>query len=640
MLADLFEWGTKILVAFLLYRLLLAYLAGRVASNMLKRVSGDDRQGSRLSNYRSTSPATELHLVKDLMDLPIGEHEVTRMVSYALHVPKFILGIHMTAWTFLLIVSCEMISRESVNGLISDYVVYVPFGLLLAALIINALYFHRRDNALPFWFELFAVMACTVMAIMLAASEAPVRWLSEKRLSVFSLSVAIYILVFIVNKTTLGLIAVPKNESPSLLLLRVFGNYENSSFTFGSVVNRWKYIGGHITIADPEYFRYRYRYSGPQNLTNALHVTVVLILVMLILSLASSLFGPVRSMLSDMGVFREYIGIIIILLIALAYSVQRITKQFITSRLDLDRQLEKSAKQKRNNMQFAGTQLYCFEKMWKVTLEEIIRRSDVILMDLRGFTPENRGCEYEIEYMVDNVQLSKVHVLVDGPETMKMVVSLFEKKIGTALEESPNYNRTPLSIKIFDMCNYKERLMLSATYYSQSVKEKLVKVLLNSAINVQDEGLNNHRWTLRNDVHWSRRISSLLSIGLGSIMIIYLIHVGLAYYLSPEYILEKYGAMYPLQRLTSRVLWIGIPFFGVLALIPVAARRKVMATASVMGYFLTVVMYSTGYLSTNEVFWAYDMYNVSSGAAFVGMFISALIGLVLYQYHTSIAITS
>ena len=49
-----------------------------------------------------------------------------------------------------------------------------------------------------------------------------------------------------------------------------------------------------------------------------------------------------------------------------------------------------------------------------MTVSRLAREADAVLMDLRGFTPANRGCIFEIEQLIASVSLHRIVLLVDG----------------------------------------------------------------------------------------------------------------------------------------------------------------------------------------------------------------------------------
>lgn len=56
---------------------------------------------------------------------------------------------------------------------------------------------------------------------------------------------------------------------------------------------------------------------------------------------------------------------------------------------------------------------YCFDSTWQAALLALLAQADVVLMDLRGFRPDNQGCRYELRALAGAGQLRRVVVLHD-----------------------------------------------------------------------------------------------------------------------------------------------------------------------------------------------------------------------------------
>lgn len=56
---------------------------------------------------------------------------------------------------------------------------------------------------------------------------------------------------------------------------------------------------------------------------------------------------------------------------------------------------------------------YCFDITWQSALHALVAHADVVLMDLRGFRVENRGCRYELGVLAGDSRLRRIVVLYD-----------------------------------------------------------------------------------------------------------------------------------------------------------------------------------------------------------------------------------
>ncbi len=57
---------------------------------------------------------------------------------------------------------------------------------------------------------------------------------------------------------------------------------------------------------------------------------------------------------------------------------------------------------------------FCHDDTWRATLASLVRHSDAVLMDLRGFSPARQGCVYEVRELVETVPLDRLVMTVDA----------------------------------------------------------------------------------------------------------------------------------------------------------------------------------------------------------------------------------
>jgi hypothetical protein len=57
---------------------------------------------------------------------------------------------------------------------------------------------------------------------------------------------------------------------------------------------------------------------------------------------------------------------------------------------------------------------YCYDHTWQAALRALVQQADAVLMDLRGFRPENRGCRYELGVLAGAAHVGRVVLLHDA----------------------------------------------------------------------------------------------------------------------------------------------------------------------------------------------------------------------------------
>jgi hypothetical protein len=58
-------------------------------------------------------------------------------------------------------------------------------------------------------------------------------------------------------------------------------------------------------------------------------------------------------------------------------------------------------------------ELFCYASSWKAALKGLMQQATCVLMDLRGFRPTHKGCQFELEQLAASQHIDNVVILVD-----------------------------------------------------------------------------------------------------------------------------------------------------------------------------------------------------------------------------------
>jgi len=200
-----------------------------------------------------------------------------------------------------------------------------------------------------------------------------------------------FLLAFIGYKFALHLslrrfgLAKPPGKPQSMLLLRVFGNTRRARSLTDQVSLTW-------------------RHAGPINMIGGT-------------DLATALIEPDELMAFWSGKLRQ---------------------GFVTSPTDLENRLQNLDEKRDPDGRYRINEFFCYDNTWRATVHALAQRSSVVLMDLRGFGKDNRGCEFELAMLLSEVPLARVVLLVDRStriEVLKTVLQSAWQKLPAA---SPN----------------------------------------------------------------------------------------------------------------------------------------------------------------------------------------------------------
>jgi tetratricopeptide (TPR) repeat protein len=152
-----------------------------------------------------------------------------------------------------------------------------------------------------------------------------------------------------------------RRQPARLLLLRVFGFKRRTERLFDLLSARWRYAGPIALIAAPD--------------------------------LASRSIDPGK---------------------LLAFVSGRLKQRFIIEPADLDRRVHAANDRPNGDGSYGVDELFCGKDAWQAAVLSLMGNCDLVAMDLRGFSPDNKGCIFELQSLVAHVPLGKIMLLVDA----------------------------------------------------------------------------------------------------------------------------------------------------------------------------------------------------------------------------------
>jgi hypothetical protein len=213
-----------------------------------------------------------------------------------------------------------------------------------------------------------------------------------------------FLLAFAGHKIVLGMglrhpgLAYPAGKPQSLLLLRVFGHTARVRTLADQVGQTW-------------------RHAGPINMIGGT-------------DLATALLEPDELMAFWSGKLRQ---------------------GFVVSPAGLDTRLQHLDEEPDPDGRYRVNEFFCHDNTWCATVRALARRSAVVLMDLRGFGKENRGCETELAMLLGEVPLARVLLIVDRTtrtEDLKVLLRSMWDKLPAS---SPNRDVTQPVLYLFQI---------------------------------------------------------------------------------------------------------------------------------------------------------------------------------------------
>lgn len=230
----------------------------------------------------------------------------------------------------------------------------------------------------------------------------------------------------------------PKDDvNIKLLILRTFRINRNTSFTFEKLGRFWKHVGNIFTITDSSYLLYTYRLFAPRNL-------LYLVLILLV-----GLAGLIKN-------FNHLLTILIMLTFTgavISFEFYSINRTVIRNIEGFRLRLNQTIYNPRDlaDLTFKMMPTINYGNVWDQSVFELIGRCELVIMDLRGFSEEKKGCEYEINLLMDNKPIEKVLFLISykDKENIPLILDTLLKKWEFQKPQSPNVERAKPIINMY-----------------------------------------------------------------------------------------------------------------------------------------------------------------------------------------------
>jgi hypothetical protein len=263
--------------------------------------------------------------------------------------------------------------------------VLVGFSLVAAAattclvlLWVTRLYRRKRLGDQTFLFDALWLSVSVWLSAYLMAQDTPF---------VYLLGLIPFALYKLVQRFGLARFVSSAEPLPNarLLFLRVFGSARRSEKLFDLLAARW-------------------RYAGSVQLISATDV-------------ARSRFEPDE--------FLDFVA-------------GRFAARYISGRDELERRIAELELRPDPDGRYRVNELFCREDTWQQTVISLIAHSDLVVMDLRGFTSERRGCIFELSALIDTLSLEHVVLLTDRTTDMALLRQTLARLWETMNSASPN----------------------------------------------------------------------------------------------------------------------------------------------------------------------------------------------------------
>ena len=94
---------------------------------------------------------------------------------------------------------------------------------------------------------------------------------------------------------------------------------------------------------------------------------------------------------------------------------------------------------------------FCHADSWRIVLSRLVKHADAILMDLRNYSKNNSGCDFEIEELLNTVPLQRLVFVIDTTTNRALLNDRLKKTCRELRATSPNRGISASSIRPFEL---------------------------------------------------------------------------------------------------------------------------------------------------------------------------------------------
>ncbi|HEY8186136.1 MAG TPA: hypothetical protein VIF64_08710 [Pyrinomonadaceae bacterium] len=250
----------------------------------------------------------------------------------------------------------------SITGM-GSYIAFFGFALLgffiawplgwLILLLIRRLYERKKISDQSITVDAIWLMFGLDNSLLLASNGAI--WLFSGLLAYVGFKVVVWIGLRLLRSGT-----AQTQKTPRLLLLRVFSLGKRSERLFSALTTHWRHAGSIELIAGPD--------------------------------LATDTVEPHE--------FLDFLS-------------GKLARRFIDGPQTLQRRFSEIDTKPDQDGRFRVNDFFCHDDTWRIVLSQLVKESDAILMDLRGFTSQNRGCIFEVNELINVAPMGRVIFIID-----------------------------------------------------------------------------------------------------------------------------------------------------------------------------------------------------------------------------------
>ena len=134
-----------------------------------------------------------------------------------------------------------------------------------------------------------------------------------------------------------------------------------------------------------------------------------------------------------------------------AYLRRRVEDVYLKSPEDVDKRLASLDRRLQLDGRYPINELYCYANAWQDAVAKLVPKSDVVLMDLRGFSQSHAGCIFELNQILNLMPIERIVLLVDPSTCAEALQETLERAWRNLRPEAPSASSQDPVISLLTM---------------------------------------------------------------------------------------------------------------------------------------------------------------------------------------------
>ena len=140
----------------------------------------------------------------------------------------------------------------------------------------------------------------------------------------------------------------------------------------------------------------------------------------------------------------------------------RVEDVFLKSAAEVDKRISCVDRGILQDGRYPVNEFSCFSNAWRHAIARLVPDADVVLMDVRGFSEANRGCAFELQYILNRVPIPRILLIADDRTDTKCLQQVIAQSCVSELDRAATAPKQQVTVMHIRSLDARAKEMISA----------------------------------------------------------------------------------------------------------------------------------------------------------------------------------